>query len=147
MVQRRADGRSGNHSLSLSAMNWDGKSVSVRQQNRLEGVYISEKRLSTSVRLDEFPDVVQVLENDPLCTHEAPPTQWSVKISTAGPESRAERDVATFDNQGPCECFFIVREVWGVCSPWHRQTSQVAHWDWGMELDPKVKPDENSCER
>ena len=34
-----------------------------------------------------------------------------------------------------------------VCSPWHRHISQVAHWDWGVELVPKVKPEERLCER
>ena len=52
-------------------------------------VQCRRQKSSSSVRLDELPDVVQVLENDPLCPHEEPPTQGSVQIAIASPKLRA----------------------------------------------------------
>ena len=64
------------------------------------------KRRSTSIRLQKRPDVVEVLED--------------VKVSTASPEHRAKRDVTAFDEQGPRERSFIVREFCDEWSSWHQ---------------------------
>ena len=69
---------------------------------------LSSMGRSNSVRLDELPDVVQVLENDPLCTHEEPPTKGSVQITIVGPKHRTERDVSTFDDQCRNEGFLFM---------------------------------------
>ena len=95
----RAGERSSTHCLSPGAENRNGS--------------------STSVRLEERPDVVEVLENDPLCPHKESQSQGSIKVSTTSPEHRAKRDVTAFDEQGPRERSLIVREFCGVCSPWH----------------------------
>ena len=39
-----------------------------------------------------------------------------VQVSTASPEHRAKWDVTAFDEQGPRERSFIVREFCGACS-------------------------------
>ena len=48
-----------------------------------------------------------------------PQSQGSVKVSTASPEYCAKRDVTAFDEQGPRERSFIVREFCSVWSSWH----------------------------
>ena len=45
------------------------------------------------------PDVVQVLEDDPLHPHKVPPSQRSVQFSIASPKPRTKWDVSTFDDQ------------------------------------------------
>ena len=58
---------------------------------------------SSFVRLDERPDVVQILENDPLRPYKVPPSQRSVQVMVARAEPRTKLDVATLDDQGPRE--------------------------------------------
>ena len=89
MVHRHAGERSGVHD----------KSPGAEDRNRS----------STSIRLWKHPDVVKVLENNPLCPSKSQP-QGSVKVSTASPEHRAIRDVTAFDD----ERSFIVREFSGM---------------------------------
>ena len=58
---------------------------------------------SSSVGLDECPDVVQILKNDSLRQLKVPLSQRSVQIPVVRTELRTNWDVATFNDQGPRE--------------------------------------------
>ena len=76
-------------------------------------------RTPWSIHLQKRPDVVKVLKDNLLRPSKKSQSQGSVKVSTASSEHRAKRDVTTFDEQGPRERSFIVREFCGVWSSWH----------------------------